>query len=325
MQLLRMFMFLLLLTLATSLKKMNATRKLGRYTTKEVVEKAPPENHPCNLTITAIKISFPDMNNELFVNLIGYKEPNLVHLARCKGVCRETGSSIECEPTKTRHMSMKMLFRTQLANREPKEMIKELILDEHVQCGCMCKQSDRMGCTGRFNEASCECECDNRIYGEERMMCESRTSAYWDQEACKCKSKSVAIRGAGNDITRCSNSNHDQGFISAVLMRNMLMVAICLGIALIMLATTLHYKKKYKYKQAKVKNKKNYIPARQVERREQKKRNKKIRSSKRMKGEDYKVVDQDVIEQLFAKNDYELKGDEQYDQHGVRIDHQYIA
>ena len=156
-------------------------------------------------------------------------------------------------------------------------------------------------------------------------MCESRTSTYWDQEACKCISKSVAMRRAGNDITRCSNFKHDQGFISAAFMRNMLLVAICLVIALIMLATTLHYRTKYKYKQAKQKNKKNYIPARQVEKREEKRRNKKIRSSKRMKGENNKLVDQDVIEQLLAKNDYELKGDAQYDQHGVRIDHQYIA
>ena len=33
---------------------------------------------------TAIRISFPEMKDEVFINLLGYKEPNLVHLLRCK-------------------------------------------------------------------------------------------------------------------------------------------------------------------------------------------------------------------------------------------------
>ena len=33
---------------------------------------------------TSVKISFPDLRNELFVNILGYKEPNLIHLWRCK-------------------------------------------------------------------------------------------------------------------------------------------------------------------------------------------------------------------------------------------------
>ena len=33
---------------------------------------------------TTVKISFPDLRNELFVNILGYKEPNLIHLWRCK-------------------------------------------------------------------------------------------------------------------------------------------------------------------------------------------------------------------------------------------------
>ena len=37
----------------------------------------------CNLTRTSIKISFPALKHELFVNFLGYKEPNLVYLWRC--------------------------------------------------------------------------------------------------------------------------------------------------------------------------------------------------------------------------------------------------
>ena len=36
-------------------------------------------------------------------------------------------------------------------------------------------------------------------------------------------------------------------------------------------------------------------------------------------------IDQDVIEELLGKNEYDVYGDQEYDQHGVRIDHQYIA
>ena len=48
------------------------------------MEKAPTyDDQPCELTETAVKISFPEeMRSEIFVNLLGYKEPNLLHLKR---------------------------------------------------------------------------------------------------------------------------------------------------------------------------------------------------------------------------------------------------
>ena len=42
-------------------------------------------DHPCNLTKTTVRISFPELKGEVFVNLLGYKEPNLIPLWRCKG------------------------------------------------------------------------------------------------------------------------------------------------------------------------------------------------------------------------------------------------
>ena len=56
----------------------------GSYVVKEEIQKPPKHDHPCNLTLTAVKISFPEMKSEVFMNLLGYKEPNLVHLMRCK-------------------------------------------------------------------------------------------------------------------------------------------------------------------------------------------------------------------------------------------------
>ena len=54
----------------------------GGYKTKEEIHKPPTFDHPCNLTRTSIKISFPALKHELFVNFLGYKEPNLVYLWR---------------------------------------------------------------------------------------------------------------------------------------------------------------------------------------------------------------------------------------------------
>ena len=46
---------------------------------------APVHDHPCNLTRTAVKISFPEIKNEVFVNLLGYKGSDMIYLNRCKG------------------------------------------------------------------------------------------------------------------------------------------------------------------------------------------------------------------------------------------------
>ena len=40
------------------------------------------------LTSTAVKISFPGMKSEVLVSFLGYKEPNLMHVNRCKGLCK---------------------------------------------------------------------------------------------------------------------------------------------------------------------------------------------------------------------------------------------
>ena len=55
---------------------------------KEEIVKQMEINHPCKLTSTAVKISFPGMKEEVLVSFLGYKEPNLMHVNRCKGLCK---------------------------------------------------------------------------------------------------------------------------------------------------------------------------------------------------------------------------------------------
>ena len=81
----------------------------GKYTVREDVEKAPTYDHACNLTRTAVKISFPEeMRSEIFVNLLGYKEPNLIYLQRCKGRCTDSDSPLTCRATRVKERKVKM-------------------------------------------------------------------------------------------------------------------------------------------------------------------------------------------------------------------------
>ena len=45
---------------------------------------------------------------------------------------------------------------------------------------------------------TCECECEEAIFGTEKAMCETRTTTYWDTKTCHCRSKSVAPRETGD-------------------------------------------------------------------------------------------------------------------------------
>jgi len=75
----------------------------GKYTVKEEVVKRVQINHPCQLTRTAVKVTFPSMKHEVLVSFIGYKEPNLMFVNRCKGLCSSDAiGSVACVPTKRR-------------------------------------------------------------------------------------------------------------------------------------------------------------------------------------------------------------------------------
>ena len=134
-------------------KKPIVVNPSGGYKTKEEIEKPPVENHPCNLTETSVKISFPALKDELFVNLIGYKEPNLVSLKQCRGVCEERVGPIRCSPTAMKHKVVKMMFKSNSSGRDSVKRLKELVLDEHVSCGCECHQFAATQCVGSFNQA----------------------------------------------------------------------------------------------------------------------------------------------------------------------------
>ena len=133
-------------------------QKQGTYKTKEEIQKAPTNDHPCNLTRTSVKISFPELKSETFINLLGYKEPNLVYLWRCRGNCEGGSSPIACMATRTSQKTVTMMFKTHLTKQDSKglivgkEKMKEMVLEEDVECGCQCSGISASQCAGAFNE-----------------------------------------------------------------------------------------------------------------------------------------------------------------------------
>ena len=87
----------------------------GKYMQKEVVIKRVEHSYPCRLVQSAVKVTFPGMKKELLVSFMGYKEPDLMHVMRCKGICSsEALSPVACVPTKRRLKKVAMRLKTQV-------------------------------------------------------------------------------------------------------------------------------------------------------------------------------------------------------------------
>ena len=83
---------------------------------KEVVIKRVEHTYPCRLVQTAVKVTFPGMKKEVLVSFLGYKEPDLMHVMRCKGICSTDAiSPVACAPTKRRLKKVAMRLKTQVS------------------------------------------------------------------------------------------------------------------------------------------------------------------------------------------------------------------
>jgi hypothetical protein len=97
-------------------KKVEARKNRGKYTMKEDVVKKKEHLYPCDLVQTAVKVTFPGMKKELLVSFMGYKEPDLMHVMRCKGICPNGAMSpVACVPTKRRLKKVAMHLKTQVS------------------------------------------------------------------------------------------------------------------------------------------------------------------------------------------------------------------
>merc|ERR1712218_726724 len=84
----------------------------GTYVVKEKIEKAPDYLHFCNLTRTAVEVSFPEMAQDVFMNLLGYKGSNMIHLNRCMGLYQPGEAGLSCGPREVRLVKVKMRLKS---------------------------------------------------------------------------------------------------------------------------------------------------------------------------------------------------------------------
>ena len=80
-----------------------------------------------------------------------------------------------------------MTFQTNTSKAEPRAGARELLLDEHQECGCQCGETGRQQCRGRWDEARCECDCGT---GAGRQQC---GEGEWDEARCECRTGSAGI------------------------------------------------------------------------------------------------------------------------------------
>ena len=141
---------LLLLTMALAspsppLKTGTEDRWQGSYKVHEEVMAAPTRKHKCKPVNTTVQISFPGMDAEVGVSLLGYREPRLVHVMRCQGRCSQ---EVSCVPTSTGRRRITMLLTTSHTGAEARTERQEVALEEHRSCSCDCKQ-EQQECSGR--------------------------------------------------------------------------------------------------------------------------------------------------------------------------------
>ena len=321
-------------------KKKKVPEKTRGYKTSEKIEKAPSENHPCKLIRTSERISFPALRDELFVNILGYREPNLVHVMRCKGLCGDAETPIACIAVKIHERKVMMMFKTNSSGRDSKHRMKELILDEHVECGCKCLNTAH--CVGLFNDVTCDCECDHRRFGEEKRACDSGTGTYWDSSMCRCKSKSVAPRGLDYQNIECNRGvpgpGAGQGYIEYSIMRGFdmfqfVMLGSGITVSIFLSAASCYYKRKFE--QLKMKKERNNSEKKHQKTKKtrekhpsrEKHKHKKVKvgaTNNVTKNTSKQAVDdlEQMLESVLLSPTFGDMYHEQYDEHGVRVERQ---
>jgi hypothetical protein len=186
----------------------------GKYKYKEEIIKRMEHDHPCKLTETAVKVTFPGMKSEVLVSFLGYKEPNLMPVKRCKGLCSNQAlSPVACVPTKRRLKKVKMHLKTQYLGHDVHEKFRELVLEEHEECGCQCLSVMPEHCMepSLFNNISCSCACDTSLYNRDQIRCETFDDRTWDPVTCTCRRTSEGILMAGPGMHQNEASDGAKG------------------------------------------------------------------------------------------------------------------
>ena len=53
-----------------------------------------------------------------------------------------------------------------ISDQVPDERVREMVLEEHLECGCACGGMESNKCLGKFNKTTCECLCSRNEFGQ---------------------------------------------------------------------------------------------------------------------------------------------------------------
>ena len=149
---------------------------------------------------------------------------------------------VTCVPVKVKEKKVKMLVKSFLPGEKPRQKLKEMVLEEHLECGCECNKEMAARCAGRFNLATCECECTMREFGHAKLVCGMQRDKYWDYEACQCKSKSVVPRGVDEKLGCDFYPVSARRGYSTLDIAGWVLLGSCLALVVILAAATWHYR-----------------------------------------------------------------------------------
>ena len=82
-----------------------------------------------------------------------------------------------------------MQIKTQYLGHEMQERFRELVLEEHEECGCRCLNVRPEHCMepSLFNNETCSCKCDTSLYNRDQIRCETFNDRTWDPVTCTCR------------------------------------------------------------------------------------------------------------------------------------------
>ena len=127
-------------------------------------------------------------------------------MKRCKGLCSsEALSSVACVPTKRRLKKVEMHLKSTVLGSRSREKVKfkELVLEEHEECGCQCLSVTPAHCMEPhlFNNETCACACDTSLYKRDQLQCEAYSDRKWDPITCSCRKADEIWHFPQNDAT----------------------------------------------------------------------------------------------------------------------------
>ena len=82
-----------------------------------------------------------------------------------------------------------MVVKSNLHGQESKQKYNHVTLEEHLKCGCQCKDVSAAGRAGIFNAQTFECKCKGSLMKTHIYACTKRAATYWDYKMCQCQLK----------------------------------------------------------------------------------------------------------------------------------------